>query len=63
MERANHVLWLANNLAQAYAYVMLPVMAIPANYILTPTETKAFYEEVEGDAWLKVALDRMNLPK
>ncbi len=53
----------ANNLAQTYAYAMLPVMAIPANYILTPSETKAFYEETEGEAWLKSALDRMNFPK
>ena len=53
----------ANNLAQAYAYTMLPVMAIPANYIHTPTETKVFYEETEGDIWLKTALSRMNFPK
>ncbi len=52
-----------NNLAQPYAYAMLPVMAIPANYILTQNDTKAFYEEIEGDAWVKAVLDRMNLPK
>ncbi len=52
----------ANNLAQAYAYTMLPVMAIPANYILTPAETKAFYEETEGDAWVKTVLAQLMKP-
>lgn len=51
-----------NNMAQTYAYAMLPVMAIPANYILTPSETRAFYEEAEGDAWVKSVLGNFNNP-
>ncbi len=51
-----------NNMAQTYAYAMLPVMAIPANYILTPSETKAFDEEAGGDAWVKSVLGNFNNP-
>lgn len=53
----------ATNLAQGYAYTMLPVMAIPANYVVSGAKTEAFWSEREGDAWLEQALSVVNLTK
>jgi thiol-disulfide isomerase/thioredoxin len=41
-----------NNLAQTYAYAMLPPMAIPANYLIAPGKTEAIYPDLSGDAWV-----------
>lgn len=50
-----------NNLAQGYAYSILPVMAIPANYVVTATKTEAFWSEQAAEAWVEHALNTVKL--
>ncbi len=41
-----------NNLAQDYAYRMLPVMALPANYLMDAKGTTSIYIDAAGEKWL-----------
>lgn len=50
------------NLAQAYAYAILPAFGIPANYLIRGETTSYFDSQAEGDAWVAAALKAVNQP-
>lgn len=41
-----------NNMAQDYAYLMFPVMALPANYLTDANGTASIYIDASGEKWL-----------
>jgi hypothetical protein len=40
-----------------FAYSMLPTMAIPANWLITPGETRMMSDDETLDKWLAVTTD------
>ncbi|MCC6586032.1 MAG: redoxin family protein [Bryobacterales bacterium] len=44
-----------STLASRFAYDMLPVFSIPANYLITPDKTTYFEEAATGEGWIEKA--------